>query len=171
MTQAEFNKFLSNAINSAPVAGSSDLTARTNPQFLMFSAVAGAGLQLKKVTMDTILAYAVNTDLGYKVVELDLTQTGTSAPVVTEVLDDAGKTYTGAYSAKGNYTVTASSAIFVAGTSVDIAQNVPGAVITAVVTSTSVITITTKVEDGVTSVLSGENAVLAATRLTIKIPV
>lgn len=170
MTQEDFNKFLAVAMNTVPDAGSADLTTRTNPKILMFSPVAGAGLQLKKTDMQTLLRQAVAGDTGETRLIVTLTQASTSAPVVTELVDEPVTVLTPAYTSPGLYTLTAASAIFVAGTRVKIHQNVAGSMFTAALTSTSVITITSRTEDGTSKLLVGTDALLATTLLEIIIP-
>lgn len=171
MNQSEFNKFLAAAINTAPTISAGELTTRTNPLIAVFSQSAGAGLQLKKISMSALLAAVITSDLDYKIFEADITQSSTSAPVVTEVNDGLSTVLTPARTSAGLYTLTAATAVFVAGTTVEIEQNVPGSMFTAIVTSTSVITITSRTEDGTSKLLTATDALLAATRLTIKVPV
>ena len=51
---------------------------------------------------------------GYKVYTALLTQAGTAAPVATILQDTTGGTFTWTRQSAGNYTITASSALFVA---------------------------------------------------------
>jgi hypothetical protein len=51
---------------------------------------------------------------GYKVYTALLTQAGTAAPVATVLQDTTGGTFTWSRQSAGNYTITASSALFTA---------------------------------------------------------
>jgi len=60
---------------------------------------------------------------GYKVYTALLTQAGTAAPVATVLQDTTGGTFTWSRQSAGNYTVTASSALFTVNKTIVFANN------------------------------------------------
>ena len=67
-------------------------------------------------TKNFAVGSVVSAGLGYNTYTALLTQTGLTAPVATVVKNDTGVTYTWARTAIGAYTITASSPIFNAAT-------------------------------------------------------
>ena len=66
------------------------------------------------VTIASVAAFANTYNLGYTVYTALLTQAGTAAPVATILQNTTGGTFTWTRQSAGNYTVTASSALFTA---------------------------------------------------------
>ena len=66
------------------------------------------------VTIASVAAFANTYNLGYTVYTALLTQAGTAAPVATILQNTTGGTLTWTRQSAGNYTVTASSALFTA---------------------------------------------------------
>jgi len=60
---------------------------------------------------------------GYKVYTALLTQAGTAAPVATVLQDTTGGTFTWSRQSAGNYTITASSALFTVNKTIVFANN------------------------------------------------
>lgn len=77
----------------------------------------------------------------------NLTQSSTDAPVATEVQNDFGAIFTWGYTAVGIYTLTASRPVFTAAKTRVQVMSAAG-IVQAVLTSTTVITITTKSHAG-----------------------
>ncbi len=67
-------------------------------------------------TKNFAVGSVVSAGLGYTTYTALLTQVGVAAPVPTVVKNDTGVTYTWTRSAKGDYTITASSPVFNAAT-------------------------------------------------------
>lgn len=114
---------------------------------------------------------------AYKSYQALVSQSGTSAPTSTDLVNDFGTTtFTWARTGAGVYTVTASSAVFTAGKTgafVNPLSNLNGA-IRAIVTSTTVITITTAIQQlavlgllGFTAV--NTDAMLSANLLEVRV--
>ena len=66
------------------------------------------------VTIASVAAFANTYNLGYTVYTALLTQAGTAAPVATILQNTTGGTFTWTRQSAGNYTVTASTALFTA---------------------------------------------------------
>jgi len=66
------------------------------------------------VTIASVAAFANTYNLGYTVYTALLNQTGTAAPVATILQNTTGGTLTWTRQSAGNYTITASSALFIA---------------------------------------------------------
>ena len=64
------------------------------------------------VTIASVAAFANTYNLGYTVYTALLTQAGTAAPVATILQNTTGGTFTWTRQSAGNYTVTASTALF-----------------------------------------------------------
>ena len=64
------------------------------------------------VTIASVAAFANTYNLGYTVYTALLTQAGTAAPVATILQNTTGGTLTWTRQSAGNYTVTASAALF-----------------------------------------------------------
>ena len=64
------------------------------------------------VTIASVAAFANTYNLGYTVYTALLTQAGTAAPVATILQNTTGGTFTWTRQSAGNYTVTASIALF-----------------------------------------------------------
>ena len=96
-------------------------------------------------------AFVQGQGQGYLVYDATLTQTGTSAPVATVGQNNIGQTMTWARSSQGIYTVTAGAAAFTANkTQIFIGSgNSASILVSAVRTSTTVITVNTFQTDGV----------------------
>lgn len=168
--QSDFNKLMIGFLDNLPSAESADLTDRTNLSLVGFSAVRGGGRQLRKMTMQTLLRQALMEDVGEKRIIVTLSQAAGAAPTVAELVDDPVTVLTPARTSAGLFTFTAATAIFVAGTRVKIHQNVPGSVFTAELTSTTVITVTSRTEDGTSKLLVATDDLLATTLLEVTIP-
>lgn len=85
---------------------------------------------------------------AYSSYQAMVSQTGTSAPSATSLVNSLGVTFTWARTSAGVYTITASTAVFTAGKTgifVKPLNNLNGAIST-IVTSTTVITVTTAVQ-------------------------
>lgn len=65
-------------------------------------------------TIASVASFANSYSLGYTLYTALLTQTGTNAPVATVLQNTTGGTLTWTRQSAGNYTVTASSALFTA---------------------------------------------------------
>ncbi len=65
-------------------------------------------------TIASVASFANSYSLGYTLYTALLTQTGTNAPVATILQNTTGGTLTWTRQSAGNYTVTASSALFTA---------------------------------------------------------
>jgi hypothetical protein len=90
-------------------------------------------------------AFVQGQGQGYLVYDATLTQTGTSAPTATVGQNNIGQTMTWARSLAGVYTVTAGAAAFTANkTQVFLGGVAVDANVYSVITSTTVITVTTK---------------------------
>ena len=63
-------------------------------------------------TVGQISAFANSYSLGYTVYTALLTQAGTAAPVATTLQNTTGKTFIWTRQSAGNYTITASTALF-----------------------------------------------------------
>ena len=68
--------------------------------------------QLKNGVNANETAISAISGLPYTSLVQLLTQTGTNAPVATEVYNNTGQTFTWTRQSAGNYTITASSALF-----------------------------------------------------------
>ena len=66
------------------------------------------------VTIASVASFANSYNLGYTVYTALLNQTGTAAPVPTILQNTTGGTFTWTRQSAGNYTITASSALFIA---------------------------------------------------------
>ena len=64
------------------------------------------------VTIASVASFANTYNLGYTVYTALLTQAGTAAPVATILQNTTGGTFTWTRQSAGNYTVTASTALF-----------------------------------------------------------
>ena len=64
------------------------------------------------VTIASVASFANSYNLGYTVYTALLNQTGTAAPVPTILQNTTGGTFTWTRQSAGNYTITASSALF-----------------------------------------------------------
>jgi hypothetical protein len=64
------------------------------------------------VTIASVASFANSYNLGYTVYTALLTQAGTAAPVATILQNTTGGTFTWTRQSAGNYTVTASTALF-----------------------------------------------------------
>jgi len=64
------------------------------------------------VTIASVASFANSYNLGYTVYTALLNQTGTAAPVATILQNTTGGTFTWTRQSAGNYTITASSALF-----------------------------------------------------------
>lgn len=121
MEQSEFNKLMIGFFGGIRTMENSEITTRSNVKLLIFSTSAGAGQQMAKVDANTFLNAVKSADLGYKTVQMNITQSSTDPPDLTEIVDDSSAVYTPAYSAVGIYTVTADSGVFAADTVAQIA--------------------------------------------------
>ena len=63
-------------------------------------------------TIASVASFANSYNLGYTVYTALLTQTGTAAPVATILQNTTGGTFTWTRQSAGNYTITASTALF-----------------------------------------------------------
>ena len=66
------------------------------------------------ITIGAVAAFANTYNLGYTIYTALLTQAGTAAPVATILQNTTGGTFTWTRQSAGNYTVTASTALFTA---------------------------------------------------------
>ena len=66
----------------------------------------------RNFTVATIAAFANSYSLGYKVYTALITQTGTAAPVATELQNTTGETFLYGRTSGGDYTITASGDLF-----------------------------------------------------------
>ena len=79
---------------------------------IVFSDISG-GNTTKNATIESIVALAnPNAQLGYKSYTASYTQVGTSAPVVTELQNNTGTTFTWVRESTGQYSITAAAATF-----------------------------------------------------------
>lgn len=111
---------------------------------------------------------SMQSQTGRKIYRANLTQASTAAPVATVLENDFGDvTLTWGYTSTGLYTLTASLPIFTsAKTSVKLAAF--GGIATVALTSTTVITITTK-STGTDQAAAVANALLSATEIEISV--
>ena len=75
------------------------------------------------VTIASVAAFANTYNLGYTVYTALLNQTGTAAPVAAILQNTTGGTLTWTRQSAGNYTVTASSALFTANKTIVFVNN------------------------------------------------
>ena len=85
------------------------------------------------VTIASVAAFANTYNLGYTVYTALLNQTGTAAPVATILQNTTGGTLTWTRQSAGNYTVTASSALFTANKTIVFVNNGSNAASTDVI--------------------------------------
>lgn len=120
--------------------------------------------QLRTGIKDGIISVLDEGDAGAQVYEATLTQTSTAAPVATVLFNSIPTTMTWARSNTGIYTVTAGAAAFTANkTQVFLGGVAVDANVYSAITSTTVITVTTK-NGG-----SAEDEVLSQTAIRIVI--
>lgn len=118
-----------------------------------------------------ITAAMVSAAMGYTSYEALVSQSGTSAPTASRKDSNfSGVTFTWARTGAGTFTLTASSAVFTANkTAVRLSQEKSGLErYTAVVTSTTVITVSTGLLSGL-SILTGTDALLSNVLVEIRV--
>lgn len=126
------------------------------------------------MSYNTSVSSQVQNILGYTHYAAFLTQSGTSAPSAdTEVNNFTGVTFTWARTSAGLYTVTASSAVFTANETAVIMSTPLSSLNTfnAVITSTTVITLTTALSSVIATVLASvaTDALLTNSLLEIRV--
>ena len=84
---------------------------------------------------------------GARIYAGTISQSGTSAPTISEAVNTTGATFTPARTSSGVYTITCSTTLFGVGTTLCFFTNSDDTPIGAVRTSTTVITITTSADD------------------------
>ena len=92
-------------INSYPIE------VPTATDLIPFSDVSNGNVT-KSATVQSIANLANAVQLGYTSLVQLLTQTGTAAPVATEVYNNTGETYTWSYISQGVYRITSTGAPF-----------------------------------------------------------
>ena len=85
------------------------------------------------VTIASVAAFANTYNLGYTVYTALLTQAGTAAPVPTILQNTTGGTFTWTRQSAGNYTITASTALFTANKTIVFVNNGSNAASTDVI--------------------------------------
>tara|TARA_R110002096_G_scaffold417218_1_gene620803 strand:+ start:897 stop:1355 length:459 start_codon:yes stop_codon:yes gene_type:complete len=109
-------------INSYPIE------VPTTTDLIPFSDVS-EGNTTKSATVQSIANLANAVQLGYTSLVQLLTQTGTNAPVATEVYNNTGQTFTWSYVSTGVYRITSTGAPFTVNKTVVFANpGAPGAV-------------------------------------------
>ena len=109
-------------INSYPIE------VPTTTDLIPFSDVS-EGNTTKSATVQSIANLANAVQLGYTSLVQLLTQTGTNAPVATEVYNNTGQTFTWSYVSSGVYRITSTGAPFTVNKTVVFANpGAPGAV-------------------------------------------
>ena len=94
--------------------------------YLVGSDITTAGTQINP-TKNFVLSDVVTTGLGYTAYTALLTQTGVNPPVATILKNDIGATITWTRTAFGEFTATASSAVFTAAKTIVFLNNGIGA--------------------------------------------
>ena len=94
--------------------------------YLVGSDITTAGTQINP-TKNFVLSDVVTTGLGYTAYTALLTQTGVNPPVATILKNDIGATITWTRTAFGEFTATASSAVFTAAKTIVFLNNGSGA--------------------------------------------
>jgi len=84
-------------------------------------------------TIASVASFANSYSLGYTLYTALLTQAGAAAPVPTVLQNTTGKTFTWTRQSAGNYTVTASSALFTANKTIVFVNNGSNAASTDVI--------------------------------------
>ena len=133
-------------INSYPIE------VPTTTDLIPFSDVS-EGNATKSATVQSIANLANAVQLGYTSLVQLLTQTGTNAPVATEVYNNTGQTFTWARTTTGIYTLTASAATFTANKTIVFFNNGNAAPNTNKWTRTSdtVLTLTIGIDNALTN--------------------
>tara|TARA_B110000208_G_C11604283_1_gene371230 strand:+ start:49 stop:507 length:459 start_codon:yes stop_codon:yes gene_type:complete len=109
-------------INSYPIE------VPTTTDLIPFSDVS-EGNTTKSATVQSIANLANAVQLGYTSLVQLLTQTGTNAPVATEVYNNTGETFTWSYVSSGVYRITSTGTPFTVNKTVVFANpGAPGAV-------------------------------------------
>tara|TARA_R110000787_G_scaffold281995_1_gene393615 strand:+ start:684 stop:1118 length:435 start_codon:yes stop_codon:yes gene_type:complete len=92
-------------INSYPIE------VPTATDLIVFSDVSNGNVT-KSATVQSIANLANAVQLGYTSLVQLLTQTGTNAPVATEVYNNTGETFTWSYVSQGTYRITSTNTPF-----------------------------------------------------------
>lgn len=107
-------------------------------------------------------------NLGFKAYIANLTQASTAAPAATVLLNEFLATLTWARTSAGLYTLTASYAIFTANKTQVLLSGALSGIATIALTSTTVITLTTK-DTGSNSAAAVADDLLSATGIEIRV--